>query len=1092
MANDRISQLLAEAIVSPTSGKARVSQAPFEIAVSPTSAKARVTQESVEAAVLPTSAKARTSQFVVEVIMQRIPQVYGQCQAYIAGVVETRAHAQAQADIKQTYTDKTGQAQATIRGNAFGQAQSDIKATSFGLGQAQAEIKATSNAVAQSQADIKQTYNQHGQTQATLSVVSFAYGQAQAKINAFGVCQFGQANCYVLGAAQQFSQSQADIKQTSYGLGQAQTDIKATLNVHGQCQADIKQTYQVVGQCQADIKATSNQHGQCQADIKATSNSHGQAQGSIKNTFTGFGQCQAKIRGIYNLYAQCQASISSQITLRYGQAQATVTPQYIHFLDTFTRSVAVVNSKLNLNPPDYGIYSGNSSVIPDGSIDGTKLVIPYRDFFATEYLANVPVDITGESTLSMEFRLTDYVSIDDFYFEVSIGQAGVLDGYIGMFTDAGEMFLFAGTNFVSAPFVPGNGFTYRFLLFAGHTEAKAKWWLVNDGIITYPEPSDWNLTVTPNVSFVGQEAFFDTHIFGPLGETMEVDNVSVYAPEPPAWLAFGQALGFIRRTIAHGQAKAQIKKLDNNKHGNTQASIRKSAGRGQAQALITKIVFRSAQAQARITTTTPNGQAQATIITTRPNGQGQAWILNRWFPAAQANSYIIEHHRWFGQTQGEIKVQYVTHGLALAYIFRAQGYGQAQAYLSAESTTGQAQGYVKSINRVHAQARTFINKTIKSGQAQAFLASVRSHGLAQAYIQDRRQKGQAQGRIRLPAGFGQCQAFIGNKTARTVSGQAASMIRYIYVIFGQTQAMLAKRNGHGQANARMKAFGTRGYGQCQAFILATAIIQPYGQAQASIRRSVGSGQTQGFVSGGRYLVRFNSYALPGYAQSESYASIESLEPQYATYKDSSMTEYVGLQNKIISLRMKVLGETYSSVKDQVQEAATIMLSSKQFTKLYIQRSDRYYEAIGNKLTTEKEVRESMRTLDYNIEFHAKPWLTSDAIHTINGTGTITTDSTGRAFANGGWTPAKIIISGTNVTVSGYTATGDFTGFVSVSGAVSSLEIDAVTYSAEISGINYNNGMKNPDYAVYVGPGKTTFVITGASSCQIEWQDRWYL
>ena len=114
------------------------------------------------------------------------------------------------------------------------------------------------------------------------------------------------------------------------------------------------------------------------------------------------------------------------------------------------------------------------------------------------------------------------------------------------------------------------------------------------------------------------------------------------------------------------------------------------------------------------------------------------------------------------------------------------------------------------------------------------------------------------------------------------------------------------------------------------------------------------------------------------------------------------------------------------------------------------------------------------------------------VYTVSGTGTVTTDSTGRTFANGGWTPAKLVLSGTNITVSGYTDMGDFTGFVSVSGTVSSLEIDAVTYTAELSGVNYNSGMKNPDYAIYVGPGKTTFVITGASSCRIEWHDRWYL
>lgn len=70
MANDRISQLPVEALVSPDSGKARTSQEPVEALVSPTSAKARVSQEPVEALVSPTSGKARTSQLVVEALIE--------------------------------------------------------------------------------------------------------------------------------------------------------------------------------------------------------------------------------------------------------------------------------------------------------------------------------------------------------------------------------------------------------------------------------------------------------------------------------------------------------------------------------------------------------------------------------------------------------------------------------------------------------------------------------------------------------------------------------------------------------------------------------------------------------------------------------------------------------------------------------------------------------------------------------------------------------------------------------------------------------------------------------------------------------------
>lgn len=69
MANDRVSQLPVEAVVAPTSQKARVSQEPVEAVVAPTNQKARLSQEPVEAVIAPTSQKARLSQAVVEVVI---------------------------------------------------------------------------------------------------------------------------------------------------------------------------------------------------------------------------------------------------------------------------------------------------------------------------------------------------------------------------------------------------------------------------------------------------------------------------------------------------------------------------------------------------------------------------------------------------------------------------------------------------------------------------------------------------------------------------------------------------------------------------------------------------------------------------------------------------------------------------------------------------------------------------------------------------------------------------------------------------------------------------------------------------------------
>jgi hypothetical protein len=111
---------------------------------------------------------------------------------------------------------------------------------------------------------------------------------------------------------------------------------------------------------------------------------------------------------------------------------------------------------------------------------------------------------------------------------------------------------------------------------------------------------------------------------------------------------------------------------------------------------------------------------------------------------------------------------------------------------------------------------------------------------------------------------------------------------------------------------------------------------------------------------------------------------------------------------------------------------------------------------------------------------------------VSGIGTIDTDSVSRTISNGGWTPTTITVTGTNVTISGYTVNGDFAGFVSVSGAVTSMIIDSDAFTATIGGVNKNNLMKWAEYRTYIGPDKTFFVITGALSCSISYHDRWYI
>ena len=242
-----------------------------------------------------------------------------------------------------------------------------------------------------------------------------------------------------------------------------------------------------------------------------------------------------------------------------------------------------------------------------------------------------------------------------------------------------------------------------------------------------------------------------------------------------------------------------------------------------------------------------------------------------------------------------------------------------------------------------------------------------------------------------------------------------------------------------------------------------------------------------------YLARYNTFQLPGYVQNETFDSVNNVATHYAPYADGSESEYTGLQNKMLSLRLKVWEQDFATCSDQISLAATMLRSKKRgFAPLYVQRTDRYYNALVQSVKKENTAGAPVRIQEYEVQFECKPWAYSTSGYTITGTGTIDTDQVGRTISDGGWTPTLITVTGTNVTISGYTAMGDFAGFVSISGAVSSMIIDSDAVTATIGGVNKNSLMYTPDYRTYVGPGKTTFVITGASSCSITYHNRWYI
>jgi phage-related protein len=249
----------------------------------------------------------------------------------------------------------------------------------------------------------------------------------------------------------------------------------------------------------------------------------------------------------------------------------------------------------------------------------------------------------------------------------------------------------------------------------------------------------------------------------------------------------------------------------------------------------------------------------------------------------------------------------------------------------------------------------------------------------------------------------------------------------------------------------------------------------------------------------QYLVEYNGYTLPGFAQKESFDSTIVTASHDAPYADGALVENMGLANKMLSMEMKVWDESYDACKNQIKKAATILRTRRQgFAKLRIQSTDKYYEAIPKSIKMDKQAGTSPKLVDYSIEFEAKPWYISDTVYTVSGSGlngasnTITT--AGRTLDDGGWTYATLKVSGTNVTISGYTLGGEPAGYITVSGTVRNLTIDSEAFTATISGglVNMNSYMRSVDYRMSVGPETTYFAVTGAQLCEISYQNRWYI
>lgn len=599
----------------------------------------------------------------------------------------------------------------------------------------------------------------------------------------------------------------------------------------------------------------------------------------------------------------------------------------------------------------------------------------------------------------------------------------------------------------------------------------------------------------------------------------------------------GIILAFVRNAaISDGFAQAQADiKATSTKFAQAQTTLAlRSWVFGQSQAKIILINKAYAQAQAFIRTGVVNAQAQAYIVNTYPkfaqartkviyfgvnSAQGQAFIRRLISSNAQATTDILVTTNIFAQagTTLALRVWPVAQSTAMvrgigkpnaqanALIDRPYRFANVQALIrNGDKTQAQAQALIQRPKKAYAQAQTsIIAFNAAFAQAQVLLNQHLNLSQAQANIkQIYGTYAQAQAHILKPAAFAQAQAIM-KGTITYQEAQAQTDIKQITQINANALALIKKPvRAYAQAQAAIKDTTNYYIGTAQAYIInglkygqAQAIIKliPYvfAQTQVSITRTQGYAQASVDIKNtlGSYLVKYNGQYLPGYLQKESFDSDNTINAHNAVYIDGSISEYVGLRNKLISLEYKIVGNNFATMKQEVQKASTIFRSKKDgFARLFVNKTDRYYLAMARSFRSEADAHTTTHTLDYSLEYNVKPWEYSVETYTVSGSGSL---SIPRTIDDGGWTPATILVTGTNVTVSGYTATNTFTGYFSVSGAVTNLVINSDAYTATINGVNKNNLMNNLDYAVYIGPGITYFTVNGATYITVSYNNRWY-
>lgn len=769
----------------------------------------------------------------------------------------------------------------------------------------------------------------------------------------------------------------------------------------------------------------------------------GNAQAQIKVHAYGFGQAQAAIKVTSLEFGQAQALIGH---LQFGQAAAIINNQPFVYADDFNR----VSTGFGTNGAVTYTSIGSTEADLDGETASVSVpdVADYTDFPASPF-GTILLDfwVPADTTAAIGYAVIAGTIVYD--------ETGISTDYIIQLIPNGDGTWLEGVNAVFSTFTPDPSTWYTVKTFKTGSFLAIKVWKRDD-----PEPEVWDAEGAPDIDGAG--ALPQIIIFGSVDNLGKIDN---YAQFDALGQGYGQAQAFISggQTSQFGQAQAFIDQPLGWAFGQAQARIITN------HLFFPEFEFQGYRFEIPGNTIAPEfyvpEDTDVTVVITE--------ALSGFTVMDSASQYLVLAN--FETGYGELINPF--DGSVGRYTFHtAPGVG-TRAYLLIAvplsfgfDPTLTGAGYVIDYTKIRQMAMGQAQATILPspqayGQAQAHIFGVsRAYGQAQAFILKSAGYGQAQADILATDNtFGQAQADI--KQTYPAFGLALSDIKQTYRVVAQSQANIAYRSFHvGQA--------------------AATIIREDQPSPNPSGRDFGPPE---------YVVIYDNFQLAGYPQSESIMTTVNLADLEAFEWDGATTQNIGLSNFTLSITFAIYDVAgWHSAKTQYLLTRSRLLSSQgDYRALNIDGHEGSYRAQIKSVNYSKDVTTNRRLLEYTVEFECQPWAISEIPRSLASfsSGILTTDDVNRTINDGTWTPTIINLTGTNVTVSGYTDT-ESTGYISVSGYVSGMIIDSEQATVTVFDGNGEPYLYSVDPQMYVGVGKTSFETTGVDNITISYKNRW--